>query len=102
IIKVAGYLNEFKSTLNPDSLIFKALSKKLLNINKMLFQQFLYTDFNESRLKSIVIELKKNKLFPFKKMTDQSFRKKITYNILKVFINTSPILSRKVYLTIRK
>lgn len=99
IIKVYIHLLTFKEKLEPTSLIRIALIKKLKNIHKMIFLQYIYNDFEKSVLKELLIQLKGAKLYPFKTFEESnSITKKITYNILRLTLNIHPIIFRNLYL----
>lgn len=101
IISVYKHLKDFKNVLDEKHLISKTLNKKQVDIHKMLFLQFIYTEFDSYNLKLILKELKKHKLFPFKSFYENDILKKCLYVFLKAIINIMPISGRKFYLRIR-
>ncbi|MDO7171367.1 glycosyltransferase family 2 protein [Mariniflexile sp. AS56] len=102
IIAVNDLLTNFKSSLQNNDALKLGLEKKLVSINKILFLQFLYNDFDTDTLNQIIKKLKQSKLYPFKSIAEQSKSKKIIYNTLRPFINKYPITSRNIYLKLRK
>ncbi|MDO5971126.1 glycosyltransferase [Flavivirga aquimarina] len=102
IIKVAHLLNVFKNTLPKSSLIYIGINNKLSDINRILFLQFIYNDFDDSILKQLIIKLKENNLHPFRPIKDEKVHKSILYNIIRFFINKFPINARKLYLNINR
>lgn len=101
IIEVGFHLRQFKTELAEWSLIRKALEKKLLDINKILFLQFLYTNFNGQNLNIIMENLISKDFFPFGKIHEINWRKKIIYYLLKPLINVAPLSFRKMFLNLK-
>ena len=102
IITVANLLNSFKKTLPITSLMTITLNKKLSEINRILFLQFIYNDFDDKTLNELLSKLKENHLYPFKFIKHEEVTKVIIYNTLRFFINKFPIHSRTLYLRINR
>ena len=78
------------------------LNKKLSEINRILFLQFIYNDFDDKTLNELLSKLKENHLYPFKFIKHEEVTKVIIYNTLRFFINKFPIHSRTLYLRINR
>lgn len=102
IITVSNLLSNYQRTLPKRSLIAATIDKKLSEINRILFLQFIYNDFDDNTLKELINKLKKNHLYPFKYIKHEEKIKVLIYNILRFFINNYPLTSRKIYLVINK
>ncbi|UOB17080.1 glycosyltransferase [Abyssalbus ytuae] len=101
ILKVNFYLNRFRDTLSKNNLMFKAISKKQKHINKILFLQYIHTNFSENDLKEIIKNLRKARLYPFKSFNEPNFRKKIIYIFGRILLNIHPVYGRKIYLKLK-
>ena len=97
VLTVSHLLSKFQSGLYEESLISKALKFKLQEINRILFFSFLYDPFDKDSLKEILVETKKNNLYPFKSFSIENKTKYYIYNTLRVFINKYPIKTRQIF-----
>lgn len=102
IIKVSVYLNVFQKTISNNSLMYNALTKKQQRINRLLFRLFIVNDFDKKTLNKLIKQLKENKLYPFKWVVDKSTSKILLYNFFRPFININPLLSRKIFLSLKR
>ncbi|WP_308991946.1 glycosyltransferase [Mariniflexile litorale] len=101
IIKVNSLLNSFKNSLPKEALITQGINNKLADINRILFLQFIFNDFDRATLKDILKSLKSHKLYPFPPIEEENKLKKINYNLLRLVINKFPIATRNLYLKLK-
>lgn len=101
IIKVNNLLTNFKNKLPKESLIKKGINNKLSDINRILFLQFIFNDFDQQTLEIVLKDLKSNKLYPFPPIKEENKIKKINYNLIRLAINKFPIATRNLYLKLK-
>jgi len=90
-------LQELQDSLNPDSVMHKALKLKLKQLNQMLFTNLIKNDYSERINESFVALLKEHKLIPLKKITGFTPLMNLKFNLVRIILNINPYVGRMVY-----
>ena len=97
IVAVKVSLGVLLNTVNQESIMYKALQLKLIQLNQMLFTNLINNDYSASTNKLFVDLLKRNNLMPIKKITGFTSKMNYKLNFIRMILNINPFFGRLVY-----
>jgi len=97
MVTVAKSLAELQKKMDINSLMFKAIEFKRVQMNQMLFTNLVSNRYSEEINTKFISMLKENGLLPFAPISGFTPKMNFKYNVIRKLVNINPQTGRTIY-----
>jgi len=97
MVTVAKSLSELQQEMDKNSLMYKAIELKRVQMNQMLFTNLVSNKYSEEINIKFISMLKENGLLPFSPISGFTPKMNFKYNVIRKLVNISPEKGRTIF-----
>jgi len=97
MVVVAKSLTDLQETVDPNSLMFRAILQKRDQMNQMLFTNLVSNRYSDEINAQFITMLKENELLPFRPISGFTSKMNFKFNVIRKLVNINPESGRSIY-----